>query len=422
MQRASWGLALALFASPALAQVDVARSVQSEALAQAAAEAPKAPAKPKMEIYGRIHISLDGVNMDTPSNTARPAGAAQYGTFLQLPSNTSLIGFRGSQDLGALPLKAIWQIESNVNATSGSAITNTFISSRDTFVGLSSPVGTLKAGFFYSPYYYAVDKLDPLALTIADMRAVIHNTGWGNKVEFSTRLTHSIQYASPDFSGFQFQVQYTNPEQVANVPGGKRVTAYANTTYNAARNNGDGDVLGGIYAAALTYKSGPLYAAVGYERHNQVDRTGDGLGIEPEQGIEVGLGVTLPTKTTITGIYEYLNRSGTGDGADRTRPLGLFLSLKQDIGDESLIGSFGYAGESKIPGGNDGGGFFGLAFFHHFAKSTDAYLAFSKAFNSSAAQWGLGTQGHGSVINPVNPGEGPMALSIGLVHRFSFGL
>lgn len=392
MQKATWWLALSLLASPALAQTD-------------------ASAKPKMDLYGRIHISLDGVDMRSSGD--RPATAGQWGKFLQMPSNTSLIGFRGSHDLGSV--KAIWQIESNVNATSGSAITNTWLSSRDTFAGLWTGYGTLKAGFFYSPYYYAVDKLDPLALTIADMRAVIHNTGWGNRVEFSTRLTNTIQYASPSFSGFEFQLQYANPEQAAGVPGGKRVTAFA-------PNPGDGDVLGGVWAMSLTYRNGPFYGAAAYERHNKVDRAGDGLDIEAEQAIELGASVALPTKTTVTGIYENISRAGALSGADRTRAVGLFLSVKQDIGDESLMATFALAGKSKVPDAKDGGGFFGLGAYHHFSKNTDAYLAFAKAFNDSAARWGLGTQGHGAVINPAEDGKGPMAVSIGLVHRFSHAL
>lgn len=426
MRAQRWALRLAISASLVMAQGGVAWGAEApaagkDAVAQAGApvtESPKALqapkpaglAKPKMEIYGRLHMSVDGVSLEnSPTST-------QY---LQFPSSTSLIGFRGSADFG--PVKGLWQVENNVNVANGvsSAIG---VGSRDTFVGLWTPYGTVKAGFFYAPYYYAVDKLDPLAWTIADFRSIVHNTGWGGKVEFSTRLTNSVQYLSPNLSGFEFALQYANPEQTAGVPGGKRVSAYANS--NVVTDGvfqGDGDVLGGIYSTSLTYKGGPLYAAVAYEIHNNVDRTGDGLGIQSEQGLEVGIGYTLPTKTTITAIYEYMWRGGLQDGADRTRPIGIFASVKQDFADETLAATFGYAGHSKASD-NDDGGFFGIAFFHHFAKSTEAYLAFAKSFNGSDASWGLGTQGHGTAINPAQPGTGPIALSAGLIHRFSYGL
>ncbi len=381
------------------------------AWAQAPAPAEPAPgptlAKPQIEIYGRLHMSADGVSLqDSPTST----------DYLQFTSNTSLIGFRGSHDLG--PVKALWQVESNVNVANGvsSAIG---VGSRDTFVGLWSPYGAVKAGFFYSPYYYAVASLDPLTWTVADFRSVIHNTGWGNRVEFSTRLTNAVQYTSPNFSGFEFQALYANPERSAaasDTPGGKQVAAYN----PANANTGDGDVLGGIYALSLTYKQGPLYAAAGYEVHNNVNRVDDGLGIQQEQAFELGASYTLPTKTTITAMYENISRGGAD--SIRSRPLALFASVKQDWGKESFIGTFGYAGKSNAPNAQDDGGFFGLGYYHHFHRTTDVYLAFAKAFNSSAAQWGLGTQGHGTTINPRQPGNGPMALSVGLIYRFGVGL
>ncbi len=383
-------ITVALLASFALAQV------------ASAADAPKKLAGPKMEIYGRLSISLDGVNQDNSPNSNQ---------YLQFPSNLSLWGFRGSQDLG--PVKALWQIESNVNAENG-VTTPLGIGSRDTFVGMWTPYGTVKFGFFYAPYYYAVANLDPLSLTIADMRSVIHNTGFGGKVEFSTRLTNSVSYATPKIEGFQFQIQYANPEQAAGVTGGKRVSAFA-------PNPGDGDVLGGVYSLSLTYNKGPLYAAGGYEIHNNVDRTGDALGYQAEQALELGVGVKLPTKTTLSGIYEYIWRGGPNDGAIRTRPIGLFAAVKQDIGSETLAATFGYAGHTKLSD-NDDGGFFGLGFYHHFGKNTEAYAAFAKAFNGSDGKTGLGTQGHGTAINPLQGGNGPMAISIGLIHRFGFGL
>ena len=84
-------------------------------------------------IYGRVNVSLEKTEIKN-----NPAGDA---TKTQVVDNSSRIGFRGKEELGA-NFAAIFQVESRVRAdSSGDAW-----ASRDSFVGLEGGFGTLRLG------------------------------------------------------------------------------------------------------------------------------------------------------------------------------------------------------------------------------------------------------------------------------------
>ena len=52
----------------------------------------------------------------------------------------------------------------------------------------------------YSPYKKSTDRLNPFSGMLGDYAVVMGNTGGDNRVEFGTRLDHSITYESPKFA------------------------------------------------------------------------------------------------------------------------------------------------------------------------------------------------------------------------------
>jgi len=73
-------------------------------------------AQTNVTIYGVADVSAQGTNMSqgvNPSN--KPAG----GSF-NMKSNSSLLGFKGTEDLGN-GLKGLFQIETNINMTGQSS-------------------------------------------------------------------------------------------------------------------------------------------------------------------------------------------------------------------------------------------------------------------------------------------------------------
>jgi predicted porin len=127
-------------------------------------------------IYGQMNLSVDDVSNGAVANST---------SALALSSNTSRLGFKGSEDLGD-GLSAIWQIESQINVTGGGAgssgtvlagtsanngnnAVGSVLASRDTFVGLSSSsMGTVLGGKHDTPYKMATRGYDLFADGIAD--------------------------------------------------------------------------------------------------------------------------------------------------------------------------------------------------------------------------------------------------------------
>ena len=122
---------------------------------------------------------------------------------------------RGFQRLPDFPLNFVYQLEVGfeVSATPGTEESNSQISdsvngalfNRNTYVGFASPeFGAIKIGKTSAPYENSTGGFNPFAGEIGDMRVVMGNSGGDNRVEFGTRLDHSIWYESPTIGGFQW--------------------------------------------------------------------------------------------------------------------------------------------------------------------------------------------------------------------------
>ena len=100
------------------------------AMAVAGVMAAPMAAQADATIYGKLHTSIDVG--DTGGDDV--GGLKASSTYWQ--SNSSRIGFKGSEDLGG-GLSAIWQFESNIDVGSGS----TSWGMRNSFLGLKGGWG-----------------------------------------------------------------------------------------------------------------------------------------------------------------------------------------------------------------------------------------------------------------------------------------
>ena len=164
--------------------------------------APAFAATSNVDVYGLMSIAIE----DTDATNVTPG----------VISNTSRVGLKGSEDLGG-GLKALWQIESGLDGN-GTAIGNTTVGNRNTFIGLSGGFGTVVAGRHDTPYKLGTGPLDPFADTIAD-----YNLGRLNGVQLlfnshDARSPQALAYISPTWSGFHFAaaVVMTNENTATN--------------------------------------------------------------------------------------------------------------------------------------------------------------------------------------------------------------
>ena len=191
-------------------------------------------AQTNVTIYGVADVSAQGYNMSSGKALDLPDQnrAAQGGSF-NLTNNSSLIGFKGTEDLGN-GLKGLFQFESNINVTANTAsnnsaatysgTSNSFSSLRDTYVGASSKYGTVLGGYLSTPYRSALNSFDvmPGATGVGRIENIMGSTrmnskNWNNsnavgtggyQAASSVRAT-ALAYALPTLYGFNGSIAYT---------------------------------------------------------------------------------------------------------------------------------------------------------------------------------------------------------------------
>ncbi len=148
--------------------------------------APAFAATSNVDVYGHLSIAVQ----DTDAS----------GVDLDLVDNVSRIGFKGAEDLGG-GLKALWQIEQQINATSANNTALGGSGLRNTFVGLAGGFGTVVMGRHDTPYKMATGKYDIFGDTIGDYNAGrLDGVSLINNVH-DARASNAIAYIAPAMGG-----------------------------------------------------------------------------------------------------------------------------------------------------------------------------------------------------------------------------
>jgi len=331
-------------------------------------------------IYG--HLDLSGDIFD-PS-------VYDQGTKFGVASNGSYFGIRARHNLapyGYPGFAVLAQIEAQVDVAAAPTERAAF-GTRDSYLGLEGPWGSIKAGKSDTPYKKVTSAFDPFANTVADYNSIMGNTGGDNRAEFDWRMNHAIWYESPIFNGFQFSALVSPGQNYA--PDNSDYAYGDSFQCNGASARGSGSnfpntggavpgALGGngctdgsfgnAYSAAATYKNGPLTLIAAGELHQAVNRHGDdGLepgmiapvfladgsqvmtGIADEWAAKVGGGYRFTDPLgplQVYGFYEWLRREVPASFQpfnERSRD-GWFMSATQMIGDHwSVSASWAHAG------------------------------------------------------------------------------
>src|SRR5579863_6093705 len=405
--------------------------------------------------YGNLDVSVDATTKGI-ANEIGPDGNPPVGNMGWMPAlstNLSYIGVRGFQSLGRLPFNFIYQLETQLDiaATSGTAETNSNesnvvkggLTSRNSFLGLSSPTwGSLMLGKTDAPYKNSTARFNPFFAMIGDYQVIMANTGGDNRVEFGTRLDHSIWYESPNMRGFVFdalvspgQNRADNNDNIAagesdctggNIPGSGGITPVTCS---------DGS-FGTATSVSLSYSKGALYIAGAYERHHNVNRSSDitaiygsnnaysqmlqAQDIADEDAGKIAMMYTFPTKTTVGAIFEKLDRYVPADleFQNERQRLGTWFVASQKLG-HNYSAHFGWAHAFRTPGDpgqhNDStvvppGGdpttdataganadnianMFTFALKNQLSKSLTAYVDWALTANGPAAHYDLGAGG-----------------------------
>ena len=176
-------------------------NIDAEVIINAKSGSPTGLATAGISVIGCPPIGAQ-VNSCLPGEP--PAGTKQ--NLYRVSSNSSRLGVRGTESLGG-GLNAIFQIESNVSADSSGGQ----FATRETFAGLQGGWGTLKLGYFLTPY----DDIQGIFGSVPTlMTGILGSQGlWANggaSVEaggFDARVGNSVRYDSPNIAGFTGSVQ-----------------------------------------------------------------------------------------------------------------------------------------------------------------------------------------------------------------------
>ena len=414
-------------------------------------------------LYGRLNLDMEVINakQDTsqnPGNTGNDGNASKQNLF-RVVSNSSRLGVRGSEALGG-GLSAIFQIESAVSAANGGGLGST-LGTRETFVGLQGGWGTVKLGYFLTPYddiHPIFGNVPTLATSILGTQALWSNTGWSGNYQyggaFDDRAANSIRYDSPNIAGFTGSVQIGSATAGGDPTNGPQaittgITATgtpAGTTLSQQRRHAYLLSLNGLY------NNGPFSAGIAYEIHNNfrpnsvpvagtafagqtnpdTSRIG-GLRLQ-DQGLSIAASWNFGV-VKVGGVFEQLKYDVASGDISRHFWGG---SVTWNLGPGQLYAMYGNAGNGSgsaldgqqvgavRKGSNTGAQQWELSYTYALSKRTLLQAGYVQIANRSNGAYNFGVNQIGGVCLPSNgvitPACGnsakPQGLMTGIVHFF----
>ncbi|CAG4883185.1 Putative Outer membrane porin protein 32 [Georgfuchsia toluolica] len=350
-------------------------------------------------IYGVMDASLESVR----ANDATTAGASRGG-FGRVNSNSSYIGYKGTEDLGD-GLKALFQFETGFSADTGVYTP----AGRDTFVGLQGNAGTVKLGIFTGASRTIGTRLDLLpgrsGIGSSDsiIGRAINKTG-GSATFFDTRLSNAIGYTTPTYNGFTGVINYAAGENKT------LDSATAATQLN-----------GKAYELGASYVNGPWYVAYAYgKRDTGASQTSTASSIINWKSNRIGAGYTFTEGHKINFIWDQQKQDLIGNtnldkdawslqGLYKVSPAGSLIAAYSKTGDAS--------GNYRASNAGTGAKEITLAYLHALSKRTMLKAVWSKISNDNNVAYDFGANG-AAVGGSFGNGADPTGLALGVRHAF----
>ena len=407
--------------------------------------------------YGNLDVSIDAATKNVGSLPSaggqHPVG--NWGWMPDISTNNSYFGIRGFQNLGSHPFQFVYQLEGGFEISAAPSIkessssesnqVNGALFSRNTYIGIASPTwGALKIGKTDAPYKNSTAMLNPFAGEIGDYAVIMGNSGGDNRVEFGTRLSHSLWYESPNFGGFAFNLLFSPGQNRAtdsdNLAAGESDCAggdipESGADFPVACNDG---AFSNVVSTNISYTNCPLYVTTAFEVHQNVNRQSDITGIygatafplpnaaaqnlftqdvANEEAAKIAAMYAFPTRTTVGGILEYLHRDVPQDleFQNERQRFGTWFVVSQQITDVDSI-HFGWAHAFRTPGdpgqhndgtlttadgagtyapNNNSANMFTIAFKHMLSPNLTWYTDWAATLNGPSAHFDLGAGGRG---------------------------
>ncbi len=342
------------------------------------AMAPLAQAQVKtdglLEIYGRASFSVDQLDDGAAYNR------------MNLSSNASRLGFRGSKKIGNLT--GIWQVEQEIqiNLSNATTDTNNRLASRDTFAGLQGDFGTVRAGKFDTPFKVAREPFNLFGDQLGDMR----NLTRVGDAKFDERLNNMLEYQSPVMNGFQAKLAYSFHSG----------TSATNT--GAVENKEDAT------SASLGYKAGGLEATLAFENYGAGTAT-----TGKREATRAAISYKLTPELRVMGFYQTDDTiSGGKDvGADVTG-VGLEYMVTPTV---ALKGHYM---DRKANAANSDASMYTLGAEYRYDKALRFYASYASLDNGTAVKLVPWKEGRTAAPSAGTNGKTTSGVSIGMRYDF----
>ncbi len=311
-------------------------------------------AQSSVTVYGIVDLGVGSERNATQTKTSLLSGV----------QSGSRLGFKGTEDLGG-GMSAIFQIENGFAADTGNGLqTSTtspnMIFGRRATVGLTGDFGAVNLGRRNTPYFNAMDSVDPMSVGFAGNATNIFATT-------GIRMNNSVFYTTPNFNGVTAEVAYGFGE----VPGDT----------SASRQIG----------GSIAYVGGPVSVALAH--HNVNDTTA----------------TDSAKNTVITGKYDfnvaiahlaYARNTGTGTADNNDLLVGVTLPF----GAHSIMASYIRKDDKSVA--NADAKQAALAYTYALSKRTNLYASYAKISNDNGATF------------KTNGGFGDREANFGIRHKF----
>jgi predicted porin len=219
------------------------------AIAKAKSDADK-KASLAPTVYGKINIAYEKRDLEGAENIIAGNAQGTPNDRTRLESYASRLGFKGEVPIDTGDLKAIYQLEYEVNVDDGANGDSSF-SQRNTFAGLKSATyGQIIAGKIDTPFKSAEGKFDQFN----DLRGDIDNLIGGQN-----RVSKTAIYSTPKiFDAVTANVALIDAEGV-------------DVDYDGHFDDGIGD----SYSTSIIAEQGIFYGALAYDHHVNARRSVD---------------------------------------------------------------------------------------------------------------------------------------------------
>jgi predicted porin len=366
--------------------------MQKKVMALAVAGALAAPAAmAQVQIGGGIHLQYFQHDSDRPNFEKADV----------LATSEPEIYFRGEEKLGG-GLSAWFQCTSSFDVIGPAAANTTGAAQwcgRNSAIGFRGDFGNVFFGTWDTPHklvsnlargwWGGTNTLQGGTLTILanGSDSNVPNSG----ISFFRRHQRSINYHSPDWSGFNLQA------------------ATSASNESTAISSGSGLDKPRLMSIAGQYRTGPFFAGLGYEQHKNFNAINGS-----DTSMNVAVGFTFAGAVRVSLLYMTLEYKP--DVGAKVENDGMAVYLDWTIsGPHKLYVQYGKRGETDIGGVtavDSDAEVLGFAYGYSFSKRTQGYIAYNSMEN------GIGTNAFTLGTTAGTLGSKQTAIGLGLRHSF----